>query len=464
MDKERAFKDLLALCVKRWKTLIIGMIIGALVMGYVQYDVQMERKNDPEISEEAIEERYKKAMDEYNAKIKEMDDKIAADEKTIKINQEYIDNSLLMKIDPYNKYVSVVDVAVDINDEVEFSKNFGYATTPIDYMIGKVKTQYLSSYNNIDVRQLDGIAVLHENLDLKYWNEVLSVVNKDGFIIELYAEAPSENEAKAITDALFGFLTSKTDIVSQTSYPHELLILSEVTKVVIDTALEETQNTKKNAVFSAQSDIEVQNQNKLNLELPEREKGFDEGAMKAAVKQFAIMGLGVGLIGAMFVIMLHAIAVRQVITSEEVIKNCNLTYLGTLTKSTYKRKMVVRRFSDYLSGERLWKTNEAAVEFILSSLNATMVGEKIVITSTQKLKEDDIGIQTLKKALEEEKKEVIVLFDAPHNAQLIRSMKEANTIILLEKSVASRMNAIDAVKEACEKAGVHNIGFVMMTK
>lgn len=110
--------------------------------------------------------------------------------------QEYSEKSLLMKIDPYNKAVTTVNIAISgvgvdalqrtyqLNSSVtqknaDIRQTLQLDNTVVDFMTAKIQSQYQVLWNSLDLQEALS-APAYQSVEDKYLREVLSLETTAG--------------------------------------------------------------------------------------------------------------------------------------------------------------------------------------------------------------------------------------------------------------------------------------------
>lgn len=455
--EERVFsiKELLAMCVRKLKVLIVWVVIFAMLFGAFQLYRQIKASKDPEHSETKIEERYQEALREYEKQVKDIEDSIEDNEKAKADKEEYLEKSLLMKIDPYNKYVTDIYFGFsDIDDEAwSLLQN---SATSLDFIYNRIRSQYVVYYSGMKLP--DDIHVTgYEGVEDKYIREMLSVTNQDGGMLRIEAFGNSEAESEKLADALYQAFENQQSTISQTSYGHSFSVLNRVTKSMIDTDLEGLQKSNRDAIDDYQTKIEDSEQELKELEEPTREKGYTKKEILVSAVKFALIGAVVGLILAAFVVIFRAISKGILLSSYQMEDAFGLECLGVVKG----KKGMLERWADKLAGERRWADKEQAVSYVVRKIETkTEPGAKLLLSTT--VKNGSVKMDALKDTLIKQGYQVDCVFDAAHDPAFIEAVQNCDGVVFAEKHGKTLLgNTADELKltESLNKP-VH--GFVVI--
>ncbi len=456
-EQELYLTEVLSLCVRKGKALLITALMFAVLLGGWQLRKQIKAANDSENSEEKIEERYQVAMLEYEKKKSELERSIEDNEKALADMQEYLDNSLLMKIDPYNKYETSIYFGFSDIDEAAWNQ-VHYSNTSLDFVYSKIRSQYVVYWNSMEL-PTDLHVSGYSGVQDKYMREVLSVSNQDGGMLCITAVGSSAAESEKLADALYQAFTDVQPTAARNSYGHSFVLLKRITKATIDTGLESSQKSNQNAVEDYQLSIEDLKAQLEELDEPSREQGYSRSTIIKNTVKYGVLGAVAGIVVACFGVLLWAVMANVLISSQQVERQLGITCLGAVKE----KPGVFDRWADKLGGERRWKDPEQAVSYAVRKLETTAAPEsKLLLATTLREGKRGSAAEALKKGLSERGYKVNCIYDAIHDPAFMDAVKDSDSVVLFETQGVSRLtNAIDVLKlnKAMEKP---TQGFVLV--
>ena len=146
-EQELYLPELLALCVRKGKALLITTLVFALLLGGWQLHKQFKAANDPENSTAKIEERYQAAMLEYEKGKSELERSIEENERLLAEK-----NRPVQQVRD-RKYVTEIYFGFADIDEAVW-KQLHYSNTSLDFVYSKIRSQYVVYWNSMSSRQI----------------------------------------------------------------------------------------------------------------------------------------------------------------------------------------------------------------------------------------------------------------------------------------------------------------------
>ena len=172
MDSTISLTDLLAVVIQKWKGICGALLAFALLLGGYQAYKQVSLANDPENSPEKIEERYQTALEDYETQKENLQKTLENQERSLESKEEYLEKSILLQIDPYDKYVA--NIVFTFSDIDESAQLFRYPNTAADYLPKKIRSQYIELWKSMDVPKDIGIPK-YADMEWKYLSWIVSV-------------------------------------------------------------------------------------------------------------------------------------------------------------------------------------------------------------------------------------------------------------------------------------------------
>lgn len=454
MKETVTIKELAAIVIRRGKWMIVLALIFALILGAFELSQQISAMNAPDNTLEAIETRYQDALKEHQEEEERLNKELQKLQRSLQEEQKYYDQSLLMKIDPYNKAVSLINLAITDMEDSTFLQVFQIEGTPVDYIVSRIQNQYLVMWRSVDLQE-----VLGGDVSDKYLREVVGVKAQSGGLLEIVAYAETEAEAERRASAVYAYLTKSSSVVADSAYPHAFSVLSESTKVDVDLALESTQQAVEDNIENYTSQIEETEMQLEALVPPVRDSQITVGTAAVAVVKYAVLGIVLGIIlGVIW-------AIVSYLFSNKLTFSCHLEHKLSvpMMASMGKRKDLWNRIADWMLDERVWKEEENALDYLTESAEVRLIkGEKIVLLTTLREAVSTREVQIVIDKLEQSGYHVQYVNDAYYNGQALSAIAQNDSVILMERCGCSKMDAIDTVVSLAQEQKKAIKGYILI--
>ena len=216
------------------------------------------------------EEEYAEKMERYEHMREQYASMISDVEKQIEIKNDYINNSILMSIDPYREVRATFQVRVVSGNGTAISDQ-------------NVKNQITNYYNQYIVNG-KGWSEIAEKLGIKegYLREAcVTSADTNTCIVTVTLKNKDEENANQLASMLKEKIVAYYESTVSNNSPHSISIENENTSSVLDNDLISTQSNKLNEVNSLKKNIIDYNNSMNNLSKPDSEKVIHETAVKA---------------------------------------------------------------------------------------------------------------------------------------------------------------------------------------
>lgn len=425
-------KELAAIAVRRGRLAIILALIFALLLGGWRAHGLIAKAKSEENSPEKIEERYQEAMESYAASKEDLEEQLAKAETQLESQREYNSKSFLMEIDPHNKAVTTINLAITDVAEGAFQQVFRLEDTPIDFIISKIQSQYVILWNSLDLQSSLSYSP-RPGMEDKYLREIVTLSKSDGGCLTLAASGVSEEETRKLAEAAYDCLLGLQTRISEGSYRHGFAQLSDVTKISVDDRLEETQTANLEKITTYTESIADLNEQLANLEEPEKDTGDTPLEIVLSAVKYAVLGAAVGILLTLVWALASYLFRNRAETSRQLEEGLSIAFLGSVAKPG----SLWNRLADWIVGERLWPDEGQALDYISASAKAFLPASgTVLLASTLPLEKE--SVQGVMKALEDQGRTVRFVGGAGRSPETAAAVKECGCVVLAERSGVTR--------------------------
>lgn len=528
-EREIDLRDLLFTILYKWKGIFIAGLIGLVVLGgfkfYKNERTRVATGIDVELDTEANENLKKKQreiratevkitgknteINKCNVAVKNdevaitnaentvdtIKGQIELQEKKIAGQEKYLNESVLMKIDPYN--VSTTRTTYQVVLRGDSDDNAKLYRDPADEIV--------SAYAlNVNVKEVTESIAENYGFDGKYIVELYSVSsNGDSNTITVISYGLNNEMAAIINDAVCSVIESRRDNITSRYWYHTLTKQETEQLSVLDTGLADTQNDRRANLLTARAtletyeknldsayttiennkaDIEVQKAKivdfendiaelnedieSLRAELPGLESKLyttlpsKNNSIKAGVK-YGIIGFFVGML-ALAGLYCVIYVLKDVMHTADEIKDCfAIPQLAVFSKKIPKKANFIDKWIMKLEGRQkkiseteTLKAVAASVESLVpSGSNVVLLGSKAgksLISFADSLNEFLPSVHFLPVA------------DNDATAESVRELSTADAVVLVEERNVSSMKAIAAEIEKTKLFGRKILGYIVV--
>jgi capsular polysaccharide biosynthesis protein len=453
-ERQIDLKDLIFAVFKKWRPIIIvAIILGGASAGYKCGEELMHQKDEEYVT--GLEEQYNNDIDKYEQMKKVYESDVENFTVSISYQEKYKENSILLKIDPYNKGTAAVDVFVKMPD---VSKVNGIVLTSVDPSDSVVKA-YASA-----IQQGGALSRLakQKGIDLIYLKELVQVTTDyDSNMFNVTVTYTDEAGAKEILNIINDNIKSMHGEIEENLGNHSLAIMNQDIGVVTDQALAEYQKKKVEDLTTTNQNLKDTEKKLKDLEKPEQPVALSNGSILKEVIKYGILGGGVGGFIVAFVVCLGFIFNGKLNSDNELKNRYRIKLLGSYTEKGRRRPFSgIDVWLEKLEGKESI-ADELVYEMIAAKIsNFTEKGDSIYLTGTVgqnalenlnnvlrvKLDKDDIKFGT----------------DLVRNVSTLRSISECDKIILVEKRNQSKTRDIEQEMEIIYNMHKEVIGYIIL--
>lgn len=456
LENTVSLTDLLAVMIRKWKGTGISMLVFALLLGGYQGYKQYGLANDPENSPEKIEERYQTALENYETQKEDLQKTLENQEKSLASKEEYLEKSILIKIDPYKKYVTnIVFSFSNIDDSAQL---FRYPNTAADYLPKKIRVQYIELWKSMDVPKDIGLAK-YKDLEWKYLSELVSLTTLDGDLLSIQAVGATESDAEELANAVYNYFDTHRDVIAASSAAHNFALLNRTTKNLIDEDLDTKQENLKKEIEDLKTTIENSKQAVEDLAEPTKEEGYSVVTIVKAVAKYVILGAAAGMFLACLAVCCWWLFTNRISSSFQLELAAGTPFLGSLSIP----RSLSERLAVKVMGERSWRDPEQAASYISRQAKACFPEEGTVLLLST-IPEGKAGVQMaeLVKVLTKAGCRVSAVTDALHDPQAVEAIQGCAAVVMAEVAGSSRIQAIRDTAAQVKLAKKPMLGVVLI--
>lgn len=442
---EMKLREVLAAVVNGgWKVIIWGLV-AALLFGVFGMITSYTLTKEPD-------QEYTLAVVQYEMTRQQLEDTIERATKEFERQKNYNENSLLMGLDPYNKYVTTIVFAIS---DIDVSKMKGYSVsyeTPVRYITDRIVAQYTVLWDGMDLEKLvEGTG--YAGADDKYLREVITLVARDGGVLQLSVISNDKTESEKVAASIYQALMANKGSIEKGSYSHELAQLHDVfTKETVDLELEEKQQENIGNAEKCHKELMDAQKALLTLSQPKADTGIGSVAKKA------VLG---GMIGAVLCVVWLAVAQvlqNKLTGAKQMMDSFPLICLGSVAK----RGGIWSRMAGWMLSEKTWKDQAQAIEYVREKCAAHVPENSTVALITSLPAQEDSLLEDAVQAMSTQGRNVILVTDANHNPKAISAIRECDGVVLAERAYKSRAAVVADVLLLAEEMQKPVCGFVMI--
>lgn len=507
-NKEIDLIDLIIELLLHWRGFLIAILIGGLLLGGYSVYSSVKANQAAKIAAAAVEEEKAKVLSDQEyfeqekekteKRIVELESSLSAKDRSganqllvyceqLEFQQQYMDNSVLMKVDAYNIPSGEVIIKI-ISDQIMGSafenayKGIFSSVEMFDYLKQRL------NYGN-EMAELITIesSSTNYNSDSDFNIEINTEVKDDTakeIILVFKFVALTEEECKVLEEAFIDYAKSKSAEYQSSLGAHELIVVDSVVSTTYDASVMSKQSSiieqigkLNNNIINGYDALSGSGKEYYDLLVKQKdmESEIDENIERAEAatveippitlnKKKLIIGLIGGLLVYAFIICLIYIFSRRIKDSDDFTSTFGVNQLGKIyhETGTMKRATGLDKaiYSLKRRGRKKVPFGEASsIVAVNTSLTASKCGYKKLGLFT--IDKDDVLTVKICEALRAEDVEGVVLSEPLYNRQEMSAIKDIDAAVIIAKSGVSRYDELWDVIEVLDNQKVKILGGIM---
>lgn len=485
-DIDIELKDLLWEFLRRWRMIVVLALVCGVGLTAYQYRLDMQ-KTDVKIVKKTQAE-LEKAMGEQD--LDEVSGAVAI-KNQLDQKSAYMDASVLMKINPYEENVVLLQYYIDSDTEnIAGNATDAYNAYIQDgYLAQAVADTGAYEMNVVSMTELISTAMdmggLYINTGNASQNINLSIPEssyENSISVKIIGR--SEEEAERMAADVKNVLVSYEKKLIDTIGAHQLRLLEECNMVLVDQTLAELQNrnsiaiktltnnldSMKNEMTSDQISLYVYRTTVLKEDETVQNGSVTTVIKKAAISvKHAIIGAVIGAIlacGIIFVFYLFAAALRN---GEEIKTLYGVKLLGCVNITAFEKKKVFAFVDRIITKLQNLNKKELSYEQEIQIISANIIldckkknCEKVFITSTVG---EVLPKEVINAIVEKCKEKGIQLVSGnaiAYDANALEELAKIGSVVFIEKKRASLYDELYKEVALCKENDIDVIGMVVL--
>jgi len=453
-EQEIDLKNLMFAVFRKWRLILLFAIAFAILLGGYKCIKELIHQNDEGYIRE-LKELYETDNEEYEQSKNGYKRDIDSFTASIKYQEKYKENSILLKIDPYNKGTASVDIFVKM---AESSEENGITVTSVDFADGVVKA-YASAVQQGEF--LDKVSK-DMGIDLIYLKELINVTTDyDSNMLNVSVTYTEKEGAGEILDEIVGNLKSMYPDIQDHLGQHRLSIMNQDIGVITDQTLADYQKQKVEDLATTHKNLEDAEKELKELEKPNKPIALSSMSIVKAGVKYGIVGGFLGAFLVAFVVCAGFLLSGKINNNEDLKNRFGLIHLGSF-KEIRKKKVfsVIDNWLDILEGK------EMIPDDLVCDLTATniygMLEKEQSIFLTGMVEETRMA--DFAGEIQQRLSELKIDFgtDILHNAKSLQNLQLFDAVILVEVRGQSKMREIEKELETVLNMKKKVLGYIVM--
>lgn len=451
-EREISISELWWYVISKWKGLVIGMVIGALVMGafgiYKLYGANTVESPKEVTMDDLTEEEQKEVKE------------LIADYQFYESEVERLENNYLMSLDYNNVTYYLVTYYVD----TDYSYN--YLDVKEDYtetLISIYKTYLYSDEMYDEIKKL-GIKGLDES-DITYLYYVSNEANliKIGVVVD--AEW-SEIISNTLCENLEDYYSTTVELIGE----HSLIKISKDNRIAYNEGIKNGQNYKKSIVTTLATEIETEktklNHNQIYVYKKEiMDQGYDgingvglnDAGNSSVVIKYIIIGVIGGFVFATIMIIMIFLFGGKIKSIGEIQQVYGIELLGKFVRDKKRNKVALcKRYKIYNVGTEN-KQEAYITEIILNKCKDKDIKEVVICSSVEDLSNE---VANILNELNKAQINCKIVNNIHCDNVALNTVIDCKNVIIAELMDVTNRELLEIEIETCDKLNVNILGMI----
>lgn len=471
----------------KYRQIFAAAAVGAVLLGVfgIFRNVQKQRATEQALAEgenaprTSAEQTYEDEMVEYRAAQTKHDQDVAnytqslsqneADqtraEFDIKNAQEYIDNSVLYSLDPYNVYTT--DAVYYITTD--------YKILPgMDYQNPDYTSAVLNAYNRL-LTDSETISAIAKQFDMeeRYMRELIGVgVDSSTCLLTISTMGKDAKQASDIMDALLTRFTQLYDTIEDTVGVHHTAQISISNSITVSTSLREAQQSTRDNMTTLQNNlanlqaqhslleqnITTADQDLAALEKPKAPKSSQLGT----VVKYAIIGFLLGGVLVAVVAVCRFLMEDKVVSAADLERTCGVPVLGTLANEASRNATGLDARLNKMEKRPDGSADAAITDLIAATIHSRMPQAKKILLTGDVPAATLLPLRDALQAAESMKDATLTVSESILGcASTVSQAAQADVIVLVADRSCSKYGAVRLQNEKIQSLGKSVFGCVL---
>lgn len=316
-------KDLLFAALHRWRAVLVTALIAAVLLGGIKC---ISHRRDASGTE--TDAQYQAALEQYALNAEVLTTKVEILQERLESQQNYLENSMFMSLNPYEFYAATLSLHVDTGYQIIPSQTY----QTVD-KTAAVLAAYEASFLGENVVQQLADTV---NTQPQFIQELVTctATPSSGAIIVTVSCVTNDN-AKAVLEVLAAQVDALHESISGSVVEHTVSILDQSVTRKVDLTLATKQSEVTDRLNTLQKSL-TEAEQQLNALVAPVSGASDNSSLGKTVVIFAVLG---GILGAFLcvcVIWVMHITSNKVYSARTLRDRTGVKVLGCLNSSSQK--------------------------------------------------------------------------------------------------------------------------------
>lgn len=485
-EREIDLLDLIADILAHWRSVLIAMIVGAVLLGVFGYvksykefqNTQNEQVTVSNTNDTTREEKIKRMKESLGDNLLAGVDSVIVWENKYDLKEIYYKNSLYMQLDPLHVVQKELVYQIQSEDNSGGSK-FGIVYGNVINNIGLY--DWIEQQTGMDAAYVGELisADVKSGMTIADGTQVLL---SDSNCVKIVIMQKDEESCENLADAVKEYLAMQQENLSQEIGNHELILLSETMGTVMNTGVLNSQTAYRDEISSLKATIaatkagftEEQKQyyNLLTQNDSEIVDTTQDAAAESVTVQKPSISIKYVVLGAVIFAFVYAMILclmyifnGKLRASDELQNLYQIPQMGLIVKES-KKKLLPDQWVDNLRNHGKRKFTPAqSMELAVAAVKIAAVKnglDHVCLMGCNLTEGADNVCESIKQALEKEQIAVTILDNVLYNAEAMEKLENEKGVVLVEKAGSTLYNEVAKEIELLTRQDIAVLGGIVV--
>ena len=487
-EREIDLFDLIADILAHWRSVLIAMIVGAVLLGAFGYvksykefqntqneQVAVSTTQDETTREEKIERMKESLGDDLLAGV----DSVIVLENKYDLKEIYYKNSLYMQLDPLHVVQKELVYQIQVEDNSAGSK-FGIVYGNVINNIGLY--DWIEQQTGLDAGYVGELISVDVQSGMRVADDEKQILLSDSNCVKIVIMQKDEESCEKLADAVKEYLAMQQENLSQEIGNHELILLSETMGTISNTDLLDKQTSYRDEISSLKESIA-----KKKAEYTEEQKQYydlltqndseivdttQDAAAESVTIQKPSISIKYVVLGAVIFAFVYAMILclmyifnGKLRASDELQNLYHIPQMGLIVKDS-KKKLLPDKWVDNLRNHGKRKFTQAqSMDLAVAAVKIAAVKnglDHVCLMGCNLAEGTDNVCESIKQALEKERIAVTILDNALYNAEAMEKLENEKGVVLVEKAGSTLYNEVAKEIELLTRQDITVLGGIVV--
>lgn len=485
-EREIDLFDLMADILEHWRSVLIAMIVGAVLLGifgYVKFYKEFQNNQNEQVTvsnanDTTRKEKIKRMKESLGDDLLAGVDSVIVWENKYDLKEIYYKNSLYMQLDPLHVVQKELVYQIQAEDNSGGSK-FGIVYGNVIKNVGLY--DWIEQQTGMDAAYVGELisADVKSGMTIADGTQVLL---SDSNCVKIVIMQKDEESCENLADAVKEYLAMQQENLSQEIGNHELILLSETMGTVMNTGVLNSQTAYRDEISSLKATIAAtkagftEEQKQYYNLLTQNDSAIVDSAQDVVAESVTVQKPSVSIkyvvLGAVLFAFVYAMILclmyifnGKLRASDELQNLYHIPQMGLIVKDS-KKKLLPDKWVDNLRNHGKRKFTPAqSMELAVAAAKIAAVKnglDHVCLMGCNLAEGADNVCESIKQALEKEQIAVTILDNVLYNAEAMEKLENEKGVVLVEKAGSTLYDEVAKEIELLTRQDIAVLGGIVV--